>query len=231
MKIDHEVKAKQKNHQVLDDNQLDNNFKQVEESLMNLSRGLTSLYLCTLSSSTNTINNSNQQLNNSGQMAHLNTFVPHHQPQPSSVVKKSKSKLKKIFFKIFLNKKKSADFVHMLNVNSKIHSSKSNPNLINNENGILNTSSSINTTITSNMLNSASNAVSNLVTAGTMVLNVPPTISINTAASVSSPKSNQKNHSTNSIATNQGEENTYRQIFYQDAKSSMRVSIELNLSN
>lgn len=89
LKIDHEVKAKQKNNQILDDNQLDNNFKQVEESLMNLSKGLTSLYLCTLSSSTNTINTSNHQLNNSVQMNQLNTFVPHHQPQPSTVVTKS----------------------------------------------------------------------------------------------------------------------------------------------
>lgn len=108
----------------------------------------------------------------------------------------------------------------MLNVNSKIHSSKSNPNLINNENGLLNPSPSINNMNTSNMLSSASNAVSNLVTAGTMVLNVPPTISINSATAVSSPKTTQKNHSTNSIATNYCEENIYRQNFYQDAKLS-----------
>ncbi|CAF0886438.1 unnamed protein product [Brachionus calyciflorus] len=189
LKIDHEVKAKQKNNQ-MDDNQLDINFKQVEENLMNLSKILSSLYLCTLSSSNNTINSSNQHLNsNNNGLAGLNSFIPHHQPQPST----------------------SADFINMLNVNSKIHPSKSNPNLIN---------ETLQTTNTYSNVNSASNAVSNLISAGTMVLNIPPTISINSAASVSSPKINQKNQSTNSIASNViNEENLHRKNFYQDAKA------------
>lgn len=78
LKIDQEVKNKQKNNRVIDDLQLDNSFRQVEENLMNLSKILGSLYICTLS--TNTTNSSNNL------PVQTSSFVPHHQPHQSSVV-------------------------------------------------------------------------------------------------------------------------------------------------
>lgn len=51
LQIDSEVKNK-KQLIVFDESQIDNNFKQVEDSLMNLSKVLGSLYLANLSNST-----------------------------------------------------------------------------------------------------------------------------------------------------------------------------------
>lgn len=95
LKIDHEVKNKK---QLLDDSLIDNNFKQVEDSLMNLSTLLSSLYLSTLSVSSTSNISCNQQLNMQQQLNQLHqsgstSQFSQHQQQPSISVKYKKKDL------------------------------------------------------------------------------------------------------------------------------------------
>lgn len=107
----------------------------------------------------------------------------------------------------------------MLAVNPKIHSSKSNPNLINNELALVSnnsTNNNINNTNTNN-----NSALTSLAQAGGIVVTVSPVIN---QGSSNSPKTHPKNLSTSSISinnnNNSNEENLFRINFYQEAKLS-----------
>lgn len=99
------ISSLRSNINIVDENMLENHFKQVEDSLMGLSKILSALYLATLSTSNlnqssniNTINiNSNQSIINpvglvvpsvSSAQQHFNSsFNTGHQHQPSSSVR------------------------------------------------------------------------------------------------------------------------------------------------
>jgi hypothetical protein len=118
---------------VVDDSLIDNQFKQVEDGLMNLSRVLSSLYLTSLTNSLSSSTVSNQSNQQQQQQ-------PVQQPQQQSSSKFLFAR------KLLHDKPKSADYLQVATNATKIHVSKSNPNLINNEIQIndLNTNGSIN---------------------------------------------------------------------------------------
>lgn len=95
----------------------------------------------------------------------------------------------------------------MLNANSKIHASKSNPNLINNENVSMSANQTSNIL---SILNIVQCTILNLV----MASGIPPSISIDSSATINSAQVGQ---SSNTISS---DENLYRKNFYQDAKTS-----------
>lgn len=100
-----------------DDQILDQVFKNVEDNLMSLSKILSSLYLQSLAPSTNqqTVGPTAATTTPSGYLQPPNQYQPHHSHQAST---------------------SSFDFVTMMNtmnIQHKLHSSKSNPNLVINE--------------------------------------------------------------------------------------------------
>jgi hypothetical protein len=192
----------------LDDSQIDNQFKKVEESLMNLSRVLSSLYISSLTNSTHSSSSSSTVYNQ----------APVQQPPQQQQQASSSSSSKFLFARKLLhdNKPKSADYLQVTNP-AKIHASKSNPNLINNEIQINDINASNNTNV-NDLLPVLITSMATSVTTANNVNNGSSTNFQNLSSSPSQTNSSKhiRNLSNASIILN---ESDFKMNFYQGAKS------------